>query len=214
MGPDAVKSSRQSRRATAEPMKAAKRKRISKHAVHEAEAQVPVQVDGLEQAESQAHAEPGDAATAEPAGVAPATEQAAPAETAIETTAGPAAESSVNDSGNDEGDNVSNAAAAGGSTSDSIVALASNCTVKDAAALKDTLCAVLDSDVAITLDISSVERIDTATIQVLCAFVRQRGAAARSVVWSGTSDAVEEAARLLGVRSLLALPAANAGGAA
>lgn len=87
-----------------------------------------------------------------------------------------------------------------------VVTLASNCTVKDAAALKQSLCAVLDSEAAVTLDVSAVERIDTAAIQVLCAFVRQRIADARIVIWLGVPAALREAAGLLGVRELLMLP--------
>lgn len=94
--------------------------------------------------------------------------------------------------------------------SDPIVTLGSSCTVKDAAALKHSLCAVVDSQVAVTLDAHSLERIDTATIQVLCAFVRQRVADARAVIWVGVPEALQEAARLLGVHALLALPPAGA----
>lgn len=86
------------------------------------------------------------------------------------------------------------------------IALASNCTVKDAAALKVSLCAVVNADEPVVLDAGSVERIDTATIQLLCAFVRERVERSQAVVWQGTSAALLEAARLLGVQTLLALP--------
>jgi ABC-type transporter Mla MlaB component len=98
-------------------------------------------------------------------------------------------------------------------SSDPVVMLGSSCTVKDAAALKHSLCAVVDSKVAVTLDARSLERIDTATIQVLCAFVRQRVAAAHGVIWVGVPEALQEAARLLGVHALLALPPDVAGAA-
>jgi ABC-type transporter Mla MlaB component len=88
-----------------------------------------------------------------------------------------------------------------------MVALASNCVVKDAAAFKVSLCAVADSDEPVVLDAGNVERIDTATIQLLCAFVRERVDRNRTVVWQGASAALIEAARLLGVQALLALPA-------
>lgn len=100
-------------------------------------------------------------------------------------------------------DEVAGGAPAGAST----VALASHCTVKDAAALRQALCAVVNSEGTVTLDVSSLERIDTATIQVLCAFIRERVAAARAVQWLGVSSVLREAARLLGVNALLALPA-------
>src|SRR5688572_13824076 len=57
-----------------------------------------------------------------------------------------------------------------------VVTLGSNCTVKDAAALKQSLCAVLNSEAAVIIDVGAVDRIDTAAIQLLCAFVRQRAA--------------------------------------
>jgi phospholipid transport system transporter-binding protein len=88
-----------------------------------------------------------------------------------------------------------------------VVTLGSNCTVKDAATLKQSLCAVLNSEAAVIIDIGAVDRIDTAAIQLLCAFVRQRAADAHGVVWRGTPAALREAAGLLGVCELLMLPA-------
>lgn len=85
------------------------------------------------------------------------------------------------------------------------VALASNASVKDAVALKDSLCAVANADEPVVLDASSVERVDTATIQLLCVFVRERMARNQTVVWQNASAAMLEAARLLGVQTLLAL---------
>lgn len=102
---------------------------------------------------------------------------------------------------------VANPAAAA-PASQPVVMLGANCTVKDAAALKQSLCAVLDSEATVIIDVSGVGRIDTAAIQVLCAFVRQRAANARSVAWLGIPAAVREAAVLLGVSELLMLPAA------
>lgn len=94
------------------------------------------------------------------------------------------------------------------------VALASNSTVKDAVALKDSLSAVANAAAAVVIDASGVERIDTATIQLLCAFVRERVAAQRSVVWQGSPPALLDAARLLGVQALLSLPQAESSGVA
>jgi ABC-type transporter Mla MlaB component len=87
-----------------------------------------------------------------------------------------------------------------------VVALASNCVVKDAVAFKVSLCAVADSEEPVVLDAGGVERIDTATIQLLCAFVRERVGRGQAVVWQGASAALLEAARLLGVQTLLVLP--------
>lgn len=86
-----------------------------------------------------------------------------------------------------------------------IVVLASNCSVKDAAALKNSLCAFSNHGDAVTLDVSAVERVDTATMQLLCAFVRDRGGRNQSVTWRGESAALQDAVRLLGVGALLGL---------
>jgi ABC-type transporter Mla MlaB component len=87
------------------------------------------------------------------------------------------------------------------------IVLASNCTVKDAAALKQSLCRHLDAAAVVILDVRQLERVDTSTLQLLCAFVRDRAAQQRQVEWLGDSPAIRDAARLLGVAPLLALPA-------
>ena len=91
-------------------------------------------------------------------------------------------------------------------TSQPMIVLASNCSVKDAAELKQSLCLHLDRDAPVSLDVGSVERVDTSTMQVLCAFVRDRSAQQRRVEWLGDSSVVREAARLLGVEAMLCLP--------
>jgi ABC-type transporter Mla MlaB component len=85
--------------------------------------------------------------------------------------------------------------------------LSSNSTVKDAAGLKDALLHVLDEPAAVTIDARSVERIDTAIMQLLCAFVRDRAERNLAVTWSATPQPFLDAVRLLGVGSMLALPA-------
>lgn len=88
---------------------------------------------------------------------------------------------------------------------DPLVVLAANCSVKDAAALKTSLCAFSNHGDAVTLDVSAVERVDTATMQLLCAFVRDRGGRNQGVTWRGESPALQDAVRLLGVGALLGL---------
>ena len=88
-----------------------------------------------------------------------------------------------------------------------LITLASNSTVKDAAALKASLLQVFDASESVAIDAKSVERIDTAIIQLLCAFVRDRTARNLAVTWRGTPQPLLDAARLLGVGALLALPA-------
>jgi ABC-type transporter Mla MlaB component len=89
------------------------------------------------------------------------------------------------------------------------IALASNCNVKDAAELKQSLCLHLDHATPVALDVGHVERIDTSTMQLLCAFVRDRAKQRREVEWVGDSRVVRESARLLGVEGMLSLPQAG-----
>lgn len=92
-------------------------------------------------------------------------------------------------------------------TADSVIKLDANCGIKDAAALMDSLRAMVDVPDDVVIEAGGVERLDTAIVQLLCAFVRQRASLSRKVVWRGSSPALAEAARLLGVQALLALPA-------
>jgi ABC-type transporter Mla MlaB component len=91
---------------------------------------------------------------------------------------------------------------------DPIIALASNSTVKDAQALKTQLMKLLEVPETVAIDVRSVERVDTATMQLLCAFVRDRAERNGAVEWLGCPPAILDAVRLLGVRHMLALPAA------
>lgn len=90
-----------------------------------------------------------------------------------------------------------------------MIVLASNCNVKDAAELKQSLCLHLDHEASVSLDVGSVERVDTSTLQLLCAFVRDRSARQRKVEWLGDARVVRDAARLLGVEAMLCLPQAE-----
>jgi ABC-type transporter Mla MlaB component len=101
-------------------------------------------------------------------------------------------------------------AAVTASPSQPMIVLASNCNVKDAAELKQSLCLHLDDAAPVMLDVGGVERVDTSTVQLLCAFVRDRSARQRKVGWVGDARVVRDAARLLGVEACLALPQAEA----
>ena len=89
------------------------------------------------------------------------------------------------------------------------IVLASNCNVKDAGELKQSLCHYVDDSAPVALDVGKVERVDTSTMQLLCAFVRDRSAQQRKVEWVGDANVIREAARLLGVEELLSLPGAT-----
>lgn len=86
------------------------------------------------------------------------------------------------------------------------IGLASNCTVKDAASFRNELLQLLDEPGSVAIDAKSVERIDTAIMQLLCAFVCDRSQRNASVTWVGVPQPLFDAARLLGVGALLALP--------
>ena len=86
------------------------------------------------------------------------------------------------------------------------IVLASNCNVKDAGELKQSLCHYLDVVAPVALDVGKVERVDTSTMQVLCAFVRDRSAQQRKVEWLGDAGVLRDAARLLGVEEMMSLP--------
>jgi phospholipid transport system transporter-binding protein len=83
-----------------------------------------------------------------------------------------------------------------------VVVLASHCTVKDAAAMKLDLCALVHAEEVI-VDVSAVERIDTSAMQLLCAFARNCAKRNQKVTWKGESSSWREAVRLLGTGQLL-----------
>lgn len=86
-------------------------------------------------------------------------------------------------------------------------ALAAECTIADAGSLKSGLARLLDDSDSVTLDIGAVRRIDTAGLQVIAAFVRERESHGRKVQWRGSAPALSTAAQLLGLTALLGLPA-------
>jgi ABC-type transporter Mla MlaB component len=87
------------------------------------------------------------------------------------------------------------------------LALPAECMVAEAASLRQSLAALLNEPQPVTLDVAALQRIDTAGLQVITAFVRERGASGRSVEWQGTAPVLSTAAQLLGLTSLLNLPA-------
>ena len=84
-------------------------------------------------------------------------------------------------------------------------AVAAECTVADASSLKSGLAKLLDESGSVTLDISAVQRIDTAGLQVIATFIRERESQGRQVQWQGHSPAVSAAAKLLGLSALIKL---------
>jgi anti-anti-sigma regulatory factor len=89
-------------------------------------------------------------------------------------------------------------------------AVHAECTIADASSLKTSLTKLLDEPGVVTLDIGAVRRIDTAGLQVIATFVRERESHGRQVQWRGSAPALSAAAQLLGLGALLKLPTAGA----
>ncbi|HVS75885.1 MAG TPA: STAS domain-containing protein [Steroidobacteraceae bacterium] len=89
---------------------------------------------------------------------------------------------------------------------DGSLALAAECTAAEADALKSDLSRRLDDPQPVTVDVSALERVDTAGLQLLAAFVRDRRVAGRAVRWRGRATPLGTAARLLGLNDMLELP--------
>ena len=88
-----------------------------------------------------------------------------------------------------------------------LVSLPANCTLRETAELKAALLRWLDSTEVVKLDVSAVQRIDTAALQVLCAFARDRQSRNLPFSWEGSAPALTDATCLLGVDALLGLQA-------
>ncbi len=83
------------------------------------------------------------------------------------------------------------------------IALPVECTLADAETLKLRLGALLRSVKPVTVDVSLVHRIDTASLQLLAAFAHERRASHLDFATRGASGVFAQAARLLGLAELL-----------
>ncbi|MGY6519263.1 MAG: STAS domain-containing protein [Lysobacteraceae bacterium] len=77
--------------------------------------------------------------------------------------------------------------------------------IEHAQALKDALSPQLASRRNVVIDASAVERVHTAGLQVLAAFVRERGRAGHGTRLDRPTDTLVEAARRLGLQHALGL---------
>ncbi len=94
-----------------------------------------------------------------------------------------------------------------GSVADSaLVALPADCRMSVQAGLMTELLQALDQRVVV-LDGRNVERVDTAALQLLALFRRELNTRGGSSSWRDSSDALNDAANLLGLTRLLELPA-------
>ena len=83
------------------------------------------------------------------------------------------------------------------------LALAADCSLPQAAALRSKLARLVTRVSTVTLDASAVTRVDTASLQLLVAFVQDRRKRGREVVWRNVAPAFHEAADLLGLSAAL-----------
>jgi anti-anti-sigma regulatory factor len=88
-----------------------------------------------------------------------------------------------------------------------IIALPAECTLAGAEGLKLRLATLLRDENCVTVDVSGVRRIDTASLQLLAAFARDRSCERLAVELRGDSPAFAEGVRLLGLARLFDLAA-------
>ena len=82
-------------------------------------------------------------------------------------------------------------------------------TIRNVTDFQSQLAEYLAESGTVHIDASGVERIDTAILQLLAAFVRDLSADTRAVEWSGCSPALRRAAESLGLVSALGLAPDN-----
>ena len=87
--------------------------------------------------------------------------------------------------------------------------LLSSPSIRTADALQAQLTERLDESGTVRIDGSTVDRIDTASLQLLAAFVRDLRADARAVEWVGCSFGLWRAADILGLVAALGLGSAK-----
>jgi len=87
----------------------------------------------------------------------------------------------------------------------STITLGPDLGIENAAAVHQQLTPLLTSRRVVKLEIPRVDRLHTATLQVLCAFIRDRAAARRRTRLDDPPVELREAARLLGLTAALGL---------
>lgn len=86
-----------------------------------------------------------------------------------------------------------------------VIVLDSSMTIADVATLKDMLKCYADSEQDLALDGSQVETIDTVSMQLLLAFIKQLESNDCVVSWQEPSTAICNSAQLLGLEQKLGL---------
>ena len=88
------------------------------------------------------------------------------------------------------------------------IALDADLRLSQAPALRERLLKALAAGSPVTLDGGEVAQVDTAALQVLCAFTRDAGGQGLSVAWGGVSEVLRDGAAMLGLDKTMNLPAA------
>jgi phospholipid transport system transporter-binding protein len=88
----------------------------------------------------------------------------------------------------------------------SIALVLTSPTIRTINSLQTELAERLDESGPLQIDATAVDRVDTAGLQLLAAFVRDVRAEGRTVDWVGCSDALHKSAQALGLHSALCLP--------
>lgn len=89
----------------------------------------------------------------------------------------------------------------------SAVALGGDLGIEAAVDLKQQLAPYLVQPQTLVLDARSVQRVHTASVQVLCTFVRDRERSGYDTAFADSSDTFRDAVRLLGLTAQLGLSA-------
>lgn len=76
------------------------------------------------------------------------------------------------------------------------------CTIAQANEMKAGLARLLAAPGCVTLDLSPIRRVDTAAMQVLAAFIRERRAAGNAVECRGATEPFLDTANVLGLADL------------
>ncbi len=90
---------------------------------------------------------------------------------------------------------------------DAIIRLGAQLTIREAVPLRVELLERVDAVEPVGFDASAVQKVDTAGLQVLLAFISQRRKSGGALKWMGCSEAVRKAAALLALEQPLGLPA-------
>jgi len=82
--------------------------------------------------------------------------------------------------------------------------------IAEAEAMHQTLSAILDAQVDISIQSEALSRVDAAGVQLMYAFVKEARVRSITLTWESVSDALLEAATALGLNESMGFPAEQA----